>query len=155
MALALAARIVLAATLVFAATAKLRDHEQVRAQMVELLGARAAGLAAVAVPVVELALAFMLVAWWTSAVPGIAAAVVLGAFTVLVVRAQVRRVPCPCFGGGASARPAGPAAVVRNGVLVAEAVLATGDPRGASLLATVALIGGLGALTVLVVRAAA
>ena len=97
--------------------------------MVDLLGARAAGLAAVAVPVVELVLAFMLVAWWTSAVPGIAAAVVLGAFTVLVVRAQARRVPCPCFGGGASARPAGPATVV--------------------------LIGGLGALTMLVVRAAA
>jgi hypothetical protein len=45
--------------------------------------------------------------------------------------------------------------VVRNGVLIAEAVLATGDPGGASLLATVVLIGGLGALTMLVVRAAA
>ena len=155
MALALAARIVLAATLAYAAVVKLRDRAQVRAQMVDLVGARGGGAAAVVVPIVELALALMLVVWWGSPVPGVLAAVVLAVFTVLVVRAQVRRVPCPCFGGAASGRPAGPAAVVRNGVLIAEAVLATGDPHGASVVATVLLAAGLGALTIVVVRAAA
>ena len=152
MALALAARIVLAAALAFAAIVKLRNLANVRVQMAELFGTRAATAAAVAVPVVELVLAVALVAWW-SPVPGIAAAIVLLAFTVVVVRAQIRHVPCPCFGGAASARPAGPTAVVRNGVLIAEAVLATGDPHGASLGATALWVLVLGAVTVVAVRA--
>jgi hypothetical protein len=150
--LALAARIVLAAALAFAAIVKLRNQSDVRAQMAELFGSRAASAAALVVPVVELVLAVALVAWW-SPVPGVVAAIVLVAFTVVVVRAQVWRVPCPCFGGSANARPAGPAAVVRNGVLIAEAVLATGDPRGAAIGATALWVVALGAVTVVVVRA--
>jgi hypothetical protein len=58
--------------------------------------------------------------------PGWLAAALLLVFTGVLVRAEVRHVPCPCFGSGSSARPVGSLAIVRNGVLLALAVLATG-----------------------------
>jgi hypothetical protein len=153
-AVALAARIVLALALAGAALAKLRDREHVVAQMAALLGARLGTIAAAGVPIAELAIAIALVARPGSGLPGLAAVVLLLAFTVVLVRAQAQHVPCPCFGGGATAAPAGPRAVLRNGVLLALAVLATGNVSGASAGATLGWIAAFGAVTLLVVHAA-
>jgi hypothetical protein len=153
-AVALAARIVLALALAGAALAKLRDRDHVVAQMDTLLGTQAGTVAAVAVPAVELAIAVALVAVPGSGLPAVAALIMLLAFTIVLVRAQAQHVPCPCFGGGATASPAGPRAVLRNGVLLALAVIATGSPSGASAAATLAWIVAFGAITLLVVRAA-
>ncbi len=120
------ARLVLAAVLVFAAIAKLRAPEATRRHTVALLGPRGAAVAS-ALPWVELGVAVALVLWW-SAVPGIVATLLLLVFTAVVVRAQLRRLPCPCF-GGASEQAAGPKQVMRNAVLIALAILATGSPR--------------------------
>jgi hypothetical protein len=125
-AVALGARIVLALVFAAAAVLKLRDRTRVVAQMAELVGTPFAPAASVIVPAVELTLAIALVAFPGSAAPGLFAASVLLVFTVVLVRALVRQVPCPCFGGAATSTPVGPAAVVRNGVLLALAVLATG-----------------------------
>jgi uncharacterized membrane protein YphA (DoxX/SURF4 family) len=77
------------------------------------------------VPWVEVALGSLLAAG--VALPFVAwvTAGLLGAFTVLVgVRlAQGRRPPCACF-GRLSRRPLGPGTLVRNGVLIALAVIA-------------------------------
>jgi len=122
-AVAVAARVVLAVALGFAAVQKLRHRATARAQTVALLGARAGPAVALVLPFVELALAILLVLW-PSPVPGIVAALLLLGFTAVVVRAELRRLPCPCF-GSVSDRPAGPLEVLRNGVLLACAVLAT------------------------------
>jgi hypothetical protein len=100
----------------------------VRRATVALLGERFGRPVARALPFVELTVAVLLLVWW-SAVPGVIAAVLLLAFTAVVVRAELRHLPCPCFGAAPDARPAGPAAVVRNAALLACAVLATGAPR--------------------------
>ena len=62
--------------------------------------------------------------------------------------------PCPCFGGTPSARPVGSRSIVRNGVLLALAVLATGDASGATIGPTLLWSAALGAVTLLSVRAA-
>jgi hypothetical protein len=125
-AIAAAARIILAAVLVFAAVSKLRAREETRRRTVALMGPRGEIVAAI-LPWVEIAIAVALLVWW-SAIPGVVAALLLLAFTAVVVNAQLRHLPCPCF-GGASEREAGPRQVVRNGVLIALAILATGSPR--------------------------
>lgn len=120
------ARILLAAVLVFAAVAKLRARDATRRSTVALLGPRGAIVAAV-LPWVEIGIAIALLVWW-GPIPGIVAALVLLAFTAVVVRAQLRHLPCPCF-GGVTDRAAGPRQVLRNAVLIALAILATGSPR--------------------------
>ena len=144
-AVSLAARVVLAVALVLAAVAKLRAPEQVRMQTTELLGARYGDVVARGLPFVELAIAVSLVAWWT-AVPGIAAAVLLVLFTLVLVRAQARRLPCPCFGAASRADAVGPLAILRNGVLLAYAVRATASPSGASGVASTIAIVVFGAI---------
>jgi uncharacterized membrane protein YphA (DoxX/SURF4 family) len=153
-ALAFAARIVLAAAFVVAAVAKLRDRSGVEAQMRELVGTRAAPVAARFVPTVELALGAALLLARSSPVPGALALTVLLVFTGVLVRAQARRVPCPCFGGAPSSRPVGPPAVLRNGVLLALAVLATADASNPSVLAVVVWTLVLAVPTAIAVRAA-
>jgi hypothetical protein len=123
--LAASARVVLAVVLATAAVAKLRRRDRVRSEMVSLVRSSVAGPVAVGLPFVELGLAAMLLAWWGSAIPGVLTGSVIGVFTVVLVRALARRLPCPCFGGG-SARPVGPLDVFRNGVLLGLAVIATG-----------------------------
>lgn len=129
-AVALAARIVLAGTLGAAAVAKLRQPARTRASFAALGAPRASAALAIAVPAAELALAAWLLVARASPTAAVVAAVVLGGFTVVVVRAAARGVPCPCFGARASGA-GGPAGVVRNGVLVGLAVLGTGDLDGA------------------------
>jgi uncharacterized membrane protein YphA (DoxX/SURF4 family) len=151
-ALALGARIVLASAFLLAASGKVRDRARVTGQMEDFVGTRAAPIASVVVPCVEIALAVALVVAPGSALPGWLAAGVLLVFTAVLVWAQARHVPCPCFGSGASARPVGPAAIVRNGVLLALAVLATGSSEGATLAATVGWVAILGAVTAVAVQ---
>jgi hypothetical protein len=118
--------VLLALVLGFAAIAKVRSRAPARDATVALLGGRVGRPVATVLPFVELGLAVALVAWW-SPVPGIVTALVLLAFTAVLIRAALRRVPCPCF-GGAPGHAAGGAAVLRNAVLVAAAVLATASP---------------------------
>ena len=121
-----AARVVLVVTFVVSAVAKARAWRTLPGAM------RAFGfpppfdrVVAYALPVIELALALALVAAWSSAWPAWLAVGLLGLFTVFVVRAAVRHTPCPCFGAASDATPAGPLTVLRNGALLALAVLAT------------------------------
>ena len=152
-ALALAARIVLAAVLASSAIAKLRSRAAVREQVAALVSPRAAPVLAPLLPAVELLVAVGLVAWW-SAVPGIVALALLALFTIVLVRAEARRVPCLCFGSSKLDTPVGPAGVFRNGVLAALAVFAIGSPSGAGGVATLAGVAGFGVLAGLAVRAA-
>jgi uncharacterized membrane protein YphA (DoxX/SURF4 family) len=120
--LAVVAGVVLGAVLMVSGAAKLAAGPRWAAQ------AAALGSPAVAVPVVpwlELGLGALLVTGvWRTGV-ALAAAVMLGAFTVLLVvrLAQGRRPPCACFGAW-STRPVGPGSVARNVVLIALALLA-------------------------------
>jgi uncharacterized membrane protein YphA (DoxX/SURF4 family) len=146
-ALALGARIVLAVTFLVAAVAKLANRQRVVAQMDDIFGPRAAPTAAVVVPSVEIGLAVALLFATESALPAWIATCVLLVFTAVLIWAQARRVPCPCFGGGASARPVGPAAIVRNGVLLGLAVVGSGSIDGATAPATVMWVAILGTVT--------
>lgn len=152
-ALALAARIVLALVLASSAVAKLRIRGAVRVQVETLVSVRAAPLVAPLLPAVELLVAVALVAWW-SPVPGVVAVILLAMFTVVVVRAAARHVPCLCFGAASLAAPTGASSVLRNGVLAGLAVFAVGDPSGARFGATLAAAVVLGIVAGLAVRAA-
>jgi hypothetical protein len=151
--IALAARTVLAAALAVSAFAKLRSTVEVRQQITLVLNDRLAPIIAPALPAAELVVAAALVAWWNSA-PGVAALVLLGAFTVVLVRAYVRKVPCVCFGAPRLDAPTGPASVLRNGVLGGLAVLAIATPSGASPAATLGAGAVFAAITALAIRAA-
>ena len=134
-ALALAARVVLGTVLAVSAVSKLRSRRAVQRQMGSLVGERLAPLIGPLLPAAELVVAIGLVTWW-SPVPGGVALALLAAFTVVLVRAQARHVPCLCFGAARLDATVGPSSVVRNGVLAALSVLAIGDPAGAHLGAT-------------------
>jgi hypothetical protein len=149
---ALAARVVLAVVLVVSATAKLRARVEVERSMGHHVGVRLAPLIGPVLPGFELAIAAALVAWW-SPVPGVVALVMLAAFTIVLVRAQARHIPCLCFGAANVSVSAGPAGVVRNGVLAALAVFAIGDPAGAHLVAAVLAAVVFGAIAAAAVRA--
>jgi len=130
-AIAAGARIVLVATFALAAVAKYARLVAVREQMRAVLWGGVAQVAAIAVPASELVLAAALLIGWREAWPAWCALAVLGVFTGVLVRAQTRRVPCPCF-GGASDVPVGSAHVLRNGWLMALCVLAAGPASEAS-----------------------
>jgi len=156
--IAFAARIVLAAVLAASATAKLRarvalSSDAMEPHMDRLVGERIAPIVGPVLPPTELVVAISLVAWW-SPVPGVVALALIAAFTVVLVRAQARHVPCLCFGTASLDVPVGPASIVRNGVLAGLAVLAIGDPAGADALATVVLTVAFGAIATIAVRAA-
>ena len=115
--IALGARVVLALVLVVAAVAKWRDRDAVAAQYNRAI--------ATLLPVGEIVLAIALVTLLESPIPGIVAAALLVVFSVVVVRAIARHEPCACF--GASSQPPGTGAILRNGALLALAILATGS----------------------------
>jgi hypothetical protein len=150
---ALAARTVLAGALAVSAFAKLRSRVEVRQQVALVVNDRLAPIIARALPTAELAVAVALVAWWNPA-PGVVALVMLGAFTVVVVRAHARHVPCLCFGAARLDPPTGPTSVLRNGVLGGLAVLAIATPSGASAAATIGLCAVFGTISALAIRAA-
>jgi hypothetical protein len=138
-ALALACRIVLALVLALAAVAKINDRAALPGRL------RAMGVApswsqpiAIGLPVAELAVAVALGLAYHASWPAVAAFVLVAAFTVFLVATARRAVPCPCFGTVRTARVTSlPAAVLRNGVLLALAVLATGSVDGARAGSTV------------------
>ena len=149
--LALAARVVLGIVLAASAIAKLRSRTVVERQMGTLVGDRYAPMIAPALPVTEIVVAVALVGWWGPA-PGVVALVLLAAFTVVLVRAQARHLPCLCFGASRLDAPVGPASVLRNGVLAGLAVFAIGRPSGAHAGATLIaclLFGAVAALLVI------
>jgi hypothetical protein len=80
---------------------------------------------AVAVPILELVLGALLVVDLGRRVAAIVAAGVLVAFSIVLARVLLRhdKVPCACF-GALSRREVGPGALVRNGVLIALAIVA-------------------------------
>jgi hypothetical protein len=149
-ALALAARIVVAAAFVVAAVQKLRALSAMRAQLEgfgvpgPLVGASVAVL-----PAAELITAVALLALPRSPVPPFVAVGLLAVFTGAVIGnlSRGRRPPCPCFGAGASDAPISARTIVRNGWLLALAVVATGSIDGADPLPVVALTAVLGAVT--------
>jgi len=149
--IALAARLVLATVLTISAVAKLRSRAAVREQVAALAGDVSLGAIVSVLPAVELVVAIALVAVW-SPVPGVVALLLLALFTGVLIRAQARHVPCACFGAGAADVPVGPAAIVRNGVLAALAVLAMGDPSGGSPVATAVFVMVFGVVAAFAVR---
>jgi Methylamine utilisation protein MauE len=123
--LVVASRGVVAGTLVVAAAAKLRDRRATRAALVA--SHLPAGLD-LTLPVVEAFTALGLLVERRSAWAAYVACGLLGAFTVFLVAEAARGVdaPCPCFGAASTAVAPGTRAVVRNVVLIALAVVATG-----------------------------
>lgn len=102
------ARLVLAAVFVFSAVAKLRDRPGSRRAVTDFgVPARAAGVVAAGLPVVELACAALLVSADPAATLGaLASLILLASFTVMIVVNILRGnlVDCHCFGqvGGGS-----------------------------------------------------
>ena len=122
MTVAVVAGVVLGAVLLLSGAAKLAAGPRWAAQAATL------GAPAVAVPVlpwVEVGLGALLITGVWRPVVALAAAALLGAFTMLLVvrLVQGRRPPCACFGAW-STRPIGVGAVARNVVLIALALLA-------------------------------
>lgn len=148
--IALAARIVVAAAFAVAAIQKLRVHSRLTTQLAGF-GVPASFVAptAVVLPVAELATAAALVVFAGSSVPAFVAVGLLALFTGAVVAnlAQGRHPPCPCF-GASSAAPLSARTVVRNGWLLALAVLATGSITGGDAWGVAAWTAILGAVTV-------
>jgi hypothetical protein len=102
---------------------------------------------AIGLPVIELTLALTLVLIPASPLPAITAVVVLGGFTVFLVATIRRAVPCPCFGAVRTAGAgSGPAAIARNGVLLAIGVVGTGEVDGARAGATLFFVAIVGAI---------
>lgn len=131
---ALVARITLGAAFGLSAATKLAAPADL-ARGLRDFGVPAAGVVARALPPVEAGLAVLLLAVPGSAWPAYLAIAVLVVFTAAVVAnlARGNAAPCPCFGPpGAGARPVSAATVVRNGALIALAVLGSGSTDGAS-----------------------
>lgn len=123
--LVLASRGIVAGVLAAAAIAKLRDRAATRAA---LRASRLPESLDLTLPVVEAFTAFGLLMERHTAWAAYVAGALLGAFTVFLVAEMLRGVeaPCPCFGASAAAPPPGARAIVRNLVLLALVVVATG-----------------------------
>ena len=154
-ALALACRIVLAVVLAVAAGAKITDRAALPARLRAMgMAPRAATPVAVGLPGAELVVAAALVAVPGSWVPAAAAIALLVAFSAFLLATAQRAVPCPCFGTVRTDRVVSlPAAIVRNGMLLAVGVLATGSVDGAKVGATLAA-GAIAAAALAVARVA-
>jgi peroxiredoxin/uncharacterized membrane protein YphA (DoxX/SURF4 family) len=164
--LLLAARLVLAGVFIVAGLAKLADPEGSRSA---LLGFRVPAvlvpLAALLLPLAELAIGVMLIplatAWWAA----IGAAALLGLFVVGITTSLIRgEAPdCHCFGQLHSA-PAGRSTLIRNGLLagIAGVIIVWGQTSpGASAVAWIGdlsradgitLLGGLALLFVVALQ---
>jgi len=136
------AALILAGLFAWAGIAKLGARRRT-SRTFRALGLPAADTLAVAVPVIELALAVGLVV-----VPGWAAAgalAVLAAFTVFLARAVVDGVDvgCGCF-GSAGDDPVSWVELLRNGLLAGAAVLALTAPGPTAPSLPAVLVAGLG-----------
>jgi uncharacterized membrane protein YphA (DoxX/SURF4 family) len=120
------ASVLLGAVFVVSGVVKLSASRQWRTQSADL---GVPGAIAAVLPIVELVVGALLIAQLARRAVAIVAAVMLLAFTaLLVVRlAQGRRPPCACF-GALSSKPIGWGNIVRNAVLiVVAAVVAIGS----------------------------
>jgi len=120
-----ASRGIVAGTLAVAAVAKLRDRRATRAALV------ASHLPASldrTLPLIEAFTALGLLVERHSAWAAYVACALLAAFTVFLVVEVQRGVdaPCPCFGASSASLRPGARAIVRNLVLIALAVVASG-----------------------------
>ncbi len=123
--IALVARGMLAALFAFAAASKLRDRSQTRAQL------RAAGISPgfdLTLVVFEAFTAFGIIMERRSAWSVYVAIALLTGFSAFVLYQVLtgNRAPCPCFGSGPASRPTDVWTLVRNLILLAIAVVATG-----------------------------
>lgn len=150
--LALAARLCVAAAFAVSAAAKI-TRPTAFAGGLAAFGVPAPGAVARLLPPFEAALAVVLVAVPGAAWPAFLAVAVLALLTGAVVAnlAAGRAVPCPCFDAD-SDRPVSTATVVRNGALLALAVVGTGSTAGADPGATVAVAAVPVAVTVFALR---
>jgi hypothetical protein len=141
--------LVLALVMAWAGVAKLRSRSETAASFAAF--GVPAGLARV-VPLVELALAVALV--FVPALAAGAAAVLLAAFTVVLVRAIGRGVTvgCNCFGSSRS-EPVSSVELVRNTMLIALAIVATGAAVGVPSFESVVLVSTAVALGAVVLAA--
>ena len=96
-------------------------------------------VAAILVPLAELAVAVALIPSATASVAAVGALVLLAAFTALVAVAVVRgtEAECHCF-GNVTSRPVGPGTLVRNAVLLAMAGFVVAGGAGTSATSWVA-----------------
>ncbi|HEV8207573.1 MAG TPA: MauE/DoxX family redox-associated membrane protein [Acidimicrobiia bacterium] len=127
--LVLAARLALILALSGSAFLKLRALKSLPAQMQAFgIPGSLAVVAAVVVPVAELAIAVSLATFRDSPVPAFAAIGLLSVFTGAVVAnlARDEPPPCPCFGIATADQPVSARTIVSNGWLLALAVIATG-----------------------------
>jgi uncharacterized membrane protein YphA (DoxX/SURF4 family) len=120
--LARLAAVALGAVLLISGVGKLADARRWRAEGAELFGVP---VVLGVLPYLEVVLGALLIAGWRQPVVATAAALLLGAFTaLLVVRlAQGRHPPCACF-GRLSHTPLGRGHVVRDLGLIGLAVIA-------------------------------
>jgi Methylamine utilisation protein MauE len=149
-AVALAARIVVAGAFVVAAVQKLRALQEMRAQLAGFgVPGPLVSVSVFVLPVAELVTAAALIALPRSSVPPFVAVGLLAVFTGAVIGnlSRGRRPPCPCFGAGTSDVPISARTVVRNGWLLALAVVATGSVDGAEPLPVVVMTIVFGAVT--------
>lgn len=112
-------------------------------------------LVARTLPVVEAALAVLLVVVRDEGWPAYLAIAMLALFTAAVIANLLSGAPkpCPCFGPpNADAPPVSPATVARNGYLVALGVIGSGSTDGASAAATLGLAAVTATLTLVALR---
>jgi hypothetical protein len=117
-----AAAIALGVVLLLSGALKLTGWRVWRAQARELAVPDAI---VIGIPVLELVIGVLLVVDVGRPVTAVVAAVLLTGFTAVLVRLLLdgQRPPCACF-GALSRRPIGWGSVVRNGVLLALAIVA-------------------------------
>jgi hypothetical protein len=133
-ALLLISRLLLAAVLVVAAAAKLRDLDGTRAALAGFrVPAALRHPVSLALPLVELTVAALLVPAATARVAAIGAAALLLVFTagLVSVLARGEQIECNCL-GSIGRRPVGPRTVARNLALLALAAVVALGGAGAS-----------------------
>ena len=120
------ARLVIALVFVAAAVGKVRDPNGTRQGARDLgVPERSAGPTARALPIVEAAIAALVLVPATHRIGAAFAVVLLASFTVAIAGTMRtgRRPVCHCF-GAVTGRPIGPDTLVRNGALIVLAVVA-------------------------------
>jgi peroxiredoxin len=151
----LAARILLAAVFAVAAAGKLRRRAETEATMADFgVGGQLRRPLAIALPLVELAIAAALLPAASAPWAGVAATLLLAAFTIAVARVLRRgdQVRCNCFGALGSS-PISGLTLARNVGLLVLAGLVAGAGWSDSGPSAVAWIGDLGATAAVAILA--
>lgn len=137
-------RVVLAGAMALAGAAKLADRDGTRIAAAGFgVPWAAAGVVAVVLPPLELAIAVLLIIPATAGVSALLTAALLSAFSIAIAAAVARgrKVECRCF-GAASGRPAGLPAIARNVALGVGAVVVVASPSARAVAWPSGLDGG-------------